>query len=254
MRLAQLSRKFSVLPAEIVDLLARHNIALEPSANAKVEGEALTIVIAHYAPQSLEQNSQQQEISVNEPPANESVETETVEPVVSQLIEEPKISEQQSQPVSEEQSTVLNGVGGVIKAPKVELKGLKVLGKIELPEPRKKEEPAPPSDEASVEEQRPVARTENRERRERRQLKKPSHDSRNPVALERERLAREAAERRKQELEREKERRKLHYHKKVVPKGPTKAVRRYEEHEAMTPETEERPKSLWGRIIRWLTT
>jgi len=252
MRLAQLSRKFSVRPAEIVDLLARHNVALEPSANTKVEGEALTIVIAHFAPQSLEQNSSLQESSVSEPLTNETV--ETVEPVVPEVIGEPKASEELPEVAGEEQLTQLNEVGGVIKAPKVELKGLKVLGKIELPEPRKKEEPTSVSDEAPAEEQRPVRKAENRERKERRQRKKPRHDSRNPVAMERERLAREAAERRKQELEREKERRKLHYHKKVVPKGPTKAVRRYEEHETMPPEPEERPNSLWGRIIKWLTT
>src|SRR5690606_5772319 len=166
MRLAQLSRKFSVRPAEIVDLLARHNVALEPSANTKVEGEALTIVIAHFAPQSLEQNSSLQESSVSEPLTNETV--ETVEPVVPEVIGEPKASEELPEDAGEEQLTQLNEVGGVIKAPKVELKGLKVLGKIELPEPRKKEEPTSVSDEAPAEEQRPVRKAENRERKERR--------------------------------------------------------------------------------------
>ncbi len=252
MRLAQLSRKFSVRPAEIVDLLARHNIALEPSANAKVEGAALTIVIAHFAPQSREEDERGQEIVVSEPPTELSETSEPVEaPEPVAAIEETKPSEEPQSNESEE-LTLLNEVGGVIKAPKVELKGLKVLGKIELPEPRKKEEAAPKTQEESREE-RPGTRPENRERKERRQRTSPRRDSRNPVALERERLAREAAEKRKEEIEREKERRKQHYHKKVNPKGPTKAVRRFEEHETLSQEPE-KPKSLWGKIVRWLTT
>ena len=77
MRLAQLSRKFSVRPAEIVDLLARHNITVEPSANAKVEGEALTIVIAHYAPHIHEEGTREPEVVASEPPLELS---ETPEP------------------------------------------------------------------------------------------------------------------------------------------------------------------------------
>ncbi len=252
MRLAQLSRKFSVRPAEIVELLARHNITIEQSANAKVEGEALTIVIAHFAPQNLESGSLEEEVSATALPENEPA---AVEQPVTVAIEEtqPAEKEQSLSPV-DEQLTALNEVEGVIKAPKVELKGLKVLGKIELPAPRKKENAEPPAEDVPQEQQRPVARPESRDRKERQPRKNPKRDSRNPVAQERERLAREAAERRKNELEREKERRKHHYNKKVNPKGPTKAVRRYEEHETMTAEPEEKPKSFWARIIKWLTS
>jgi hypothetical protein len=146
----------------------------------------------------------------------------------------------------------------VIKAPKVELSGLKVLGKIELPEQKKKEQLAPDSvaetTKTDIQEQprqRPERRKELPAKSRREGTEQPW---RNPIALQREHEARETEERKRAAAEREKERRKEHYLKRVKVGQPTKPARIIDEpvEEHITRNNDERPRSLWGRFMKWL--
>ena len=66
----------------------------------------------------------------------------------------------------------------------------------------------------------------------------------------------EAEKRRQVEAEREKEKRKEHYYKKVRPAPPTKRIRMVDEPiEAFSAaELVESPKTLWGKFKKWMKT
>ena len=61
---------------------------------------------------------------------------------------------------------------------------------------------------------------------------------------------------RKEKVEREKEKRKQNYYKKVKMSPPTKAVKMVEEEtmQMSAEELAEPPKTWFGRFLRWLTT
>jgi len=162
-----------------------------------------------------------------------NLKTENVEPVPSTNQEKPE----------------------VIKAPKVELSGLKVLGKIELIEPKKKEKPP-----AEPVVQDTKTETQEKVRPGRKQIpikakKEPAQQPwKNPIALQREREAREAEEKKREAAEREKEKRKEHYLKRVKVGQPTKPARIFDEplEPQISQMPEKRPLSIWGRFMKWL--
>ena len=138
----------------------------------------------------------------------------------------------------------------VIKAPKVELSGLKVLGKIDLPDTKKKQAEAP---QENSETEQP--REFNRERKSP-GYKKTQRPPKNPIALQREREALAAQQKREEELQLKKEKRTQNYLKKVKSHQPTKAAKlhREEAEEMSAAELAEPPKTLWRKFIRWLKT
>jgi hypothetical protein len=276
MRLGQLSRKISVRSNEIVTFLAKNGIVVEDSFNARVNDEHVHLVISHFAPQIAQQDATGSETNIGREeavdistlqqpiePMDKVLETEdaqlrdeTTDKIQDKL--EPPVIEfvGDAQPETGEQESI-NEVNGVIKPPKVELQGLKVLGKIDLPEPRKKDvetdtqrsqgdesttsQPPGPADAGRRKPSLQPRRSQNRPRK-------------NPVTLERERRAKEQEEQRMREAENEKQRKTQHYQKRVKPKGPTKAARIHNEETAPVEDFEAPPKSLWGRFIRWLTS
>lgn len=235
MRLAQLARKLSVRPSEIVDLLAKENLFLDDGSNAKLNDDVVKKVVLALAPNQLSAIMKEQ-LAEAEP------ETES--------IPENKILEQE-QPDDPEPApaTEVNTPEEIIRAPKVELAGLKVLGKIDLPPARKQEETKTVAEGAE-----PISKREQRERR----TKQPRTDKpwRNPLALQREREARENEDKKQAAEKREKERKRQYYLERVKPVKPVKAMRAYEEpeqeQEQITPEP--KPKTWWGRFLKWLNT
>ncbi|MFM8834016.1 MAG: hypothetical protein ACKOE5_03550 [Cytophagales bacterium] len=232
MRLAQLARKLSVKQSEVVAFLANQNISIADNSNARVEEEHMRLVIQNFAPHLMEEVF-----------AQEAEEQASPEPVVENASEE--TFEQEVEVVAEarQEVTELSGafVPEVIKAQKVELQGLKVLGKIELPEPKKKE---------GTEQ-----KAENRPARERREKKSfERREKHNPIALQREREEREAEQRRQEKLKAEKELKTKRYLNKVKSQTakPVKLVK--EEVEEMRFEEEPQPNSLLGRFWKWLRT
>lgn len=215
-------------------------------------------IIRHFAPSLLEKpivvEESRQEETVDEQPA-----------VTSEVVNEADESLQYNSFSKEEQEVLplVEKPTEVIKAPKVDLPGLKVLGKIELPEARKKEaepqegvekvEPSPNTD-ASAKPRLQRSRTDQNKRQDLRK-ERNNRPYINPIALQREREARAAEERKRMDAIKDKESRTEYYLRRVKSNAPTKAARIYsepvEEHVLVE---KEKPKTWLGKFFRWLTT
>jgi hypothetical protein len=263
MRLGQLARKVSVRPSEIVEFLASKNITIEGGGNERISDEHVIMVYERFAPGFLEPESEPvQEFNVSEPVVPETIVDEAKSDTVA---ESTTFDNTTATPLQQEEDkgdleTAGNNdtLPDVIKAPKLELKGLTVLGKVELPSPKKKETPAEETAEKEVRPSETFSQTTPAKPRNsfKENRKSPERSRKNPVALKREREAREAEERKKEEAIRLKEQRTQYYYNRVKPSVPTKAARIIDEplqHAAESP-VRERPKTLWGRFLRWLTT
>jgi hypothetical protein len=243
MRLGQLARKLAIRPSQIVDFLSTHQIYLEDGSNAKLFDEHVERIVQHFAPDRI--NEIAADIKVEEAAEKKEALFEVAELATN--------TENLKTENLEPESDLQQEGPEVIKAPKVELAGLKVLGKIELIEPKKKEKTV-----ADVAVEATKSETEERGRPDRRQVPlKPKREPqpwKNPIALQREREAREAEERKKEAAEREKERRKEHYLKRVKVGQPTKPARIFDEpvEVHINQKQEVRPLGLWGRFMRWL--
>jgi hypothetical protein len=249
MRLGQLARKLAVRPSQIVDFLSAQQIHLEEGSNARIEDDRVVDIVKHFAPERL------LEIVTNLKSEAE-VEVATIA-VVEEVMEQKIIDQVPVTPAPALSDEVpQEEIPQVIKAPKVELSGLKVLGKIELPESKKKELVKQPIEEELT----PALEEKRKSRPVKREATKPSRESsaqqawRNPIAQQRERAAREAEERKKAAAEREKERRRENYLKKVKVGQPTKAMKLTDEptEQLSARQLEETPTSWWGRFKKWL--
>jgi hypothetical protein len=255
MRLGQLARKLALRPSQIVDYLATLQVFPEEGSNARLSDEDTERVIMHFAPERLNEILTKEEKSmepltsapVEEPP----IDIRTMEEEVSdEAVQAPVIETSEEKPE-------------VIKAPKVELSGLKVLGKIELPEPKKKTTPVSESpeeveatnNEIPVTENKPV-KPERKEKVFKRRENFTPRPARNPIAEQRERKAREEEEKRKAKAEREKEKRTQYYFQRVKTGQPTKAVKIVSEPTETFELKEVRPapKTWLGKFLRWLNT
>ena len=236
MRLAQLARKLSIKQSEIVAFLANQNIALADNSNARVDAEHMRVVVQHFAPHLLDEVFTQEAEEQNTPePVFETVgETQPIEAVAI--------------PQEDATTTADAVLPEVIKAPKIELQGLKVLGKIELPETKNKEAAE------QNQEGRPTRERRDKKSFERKDLPGRQAGKRNPIALQREREEREAEQLRQEKLKAEKELKTKRYLSKVKPRTtqPTKLVK--EELEHLTDVAEPQPTTLFGRFWRWLRT
>jgi len=263
MRLGQLSRKLAIRSSEIVAFLATRNIQIEDGTNTRIEEEHEHLVIQHFAPELLMPQSSPEPVAT---PVLEMQSTPPDEPVtvVESIVEEtPETSMEPPVEIEVVKMSEIDKVD-VIKAPKVELKGLKVIGKIELPEPKKKEPPVENSEmPVGVDSlQQPPKEVEKKEIERKRpyredRKKYTERPKRNPIAAQREREAREAEERRKAEAIQLKEKRTQYYNTRVKPPAPTKAARLINEEVVRMEDVEHvkaEPKTWWGRFVRWMTT
>jgi len=259
MRLGQLARKLALRPSQIVDYLAAQQIFPDEGSNARLSDEVTERVVLHFAPARLN------EIMAAEEKNSELITTPVPvqnEPVITKVKEEGALVE--TSPVIE--AAEEKPEPEVIKAPKVELSGLKVLGKIELPEPKKKTAPVAESPEETVVaegEEVKIPATEKKQRRPEprvnTQARKDNYTqrpARNPIALQREQKAREEQEKRKEKLERDKEKRTQYYLQRVKTGQPTKAAKIVSEPTESFSLKEERPvpKTWFGKFLRWLNT
>lgn len=241
MRLGQLARKLSVRPSQLVDLLATDQLYFEEGSNAKLNDELVKRLVLKIAPDKLAEimTVQTQEVEA-EPQAT------SIEEVVEEKIEV------QADVVTESTEIAADENVETIRAPKVELAGLKVLGKIELPTPRKKEES---KIEENVAEADQKAKRERKDKRTKR-VERNEKQWRNPIAIQREKEQREKEEQRAQALEQEKERKRLNYLSRIKNNQPTRATRIYDEVEGNQPqaEPEQKPRTWIGKFFKWLNT
>jgi len=261
MRLGQLARKLDLSPTEIITFLAEKNISATEGSNTRITAEQVVLICQKFDPTDSRQivaNDAKKETDsvVSEDPVQEPEVISTEEVKIPELITS-SVDEADVVESSEELKTE------VIKAPKVELTGLKILGKIELPQPKKKELPV---EEQAVEgeenktEPAPVPVPERKPRRNDDRKFSSSKNSRppsdkNPIAFHREREAREATDKREEESKKEKEKRTQHYLQKVKS-VPTKAARLVDEDvvEMKADYTSAPPKTWVGKFWRWFTS
>jgi hypothetical protein len=229
MRLGQLSRKLDVSTSDIVSFLASSNIVINEDSNTKIADEHASLVTKKYAPQLLEVIAQ----SISEEKEEVEETKIVIEPVDAENAELPELTEQLILPE-------------VIKAPKIELSGLKVLGKIEIPEKKKKEIVTDAAENENDKQPRPT-RSAAKEYVDR--------PRKNPVTLQREREEREAEKRRKEKLTKEKEKKTYNYLSKVKAQAPIKKLKKLEELVEIAEEpVKKMPTTWWGRFIKWLNT
>lgn len=231
MRLGQLARKLELRPIEIVEFLATKNIIIDDGTNTKLEAAHAMLAIQKFAPGTeIEDYPDSDSPAIASPSADLLLENMPQDPAQPLNNTDPEIPTEQIE---------------IIKAPKVELSGLKVLGKIELPEVKKK--PAEPTQENHTEGEAP---------KRKREPKKLPQATKNPIALQREQEALAARKKKEEEVRLQKERRTQNYLKKVKAHQPTKAVRLVKEHTEQISDIDltEPPKTWWGKLIKWLTT
>lgn len=244
MRLGQLARKLSLRPSEITEFLAARNILVEEGSNTKIDDSHVSLIIQQFAPAMQNAVDPEETVQEEQMPIPNSIPNETE--ILLEKPLEPESIEALTEAPSEKPE--------VIKAPKVELSGLKVLGKIELPDPKKKSLETS-TEENVVEEPAKKEVTERKNISPRRETR-GQKSSKNPIAFEREQEALETKKKLEAEAERQKERRTQSYLKKVKTAQPTKATKivKEETEQMSAAELEEPPKTLWGKLVRWLTT
>jgi hypothetical protein len=250
MRLGQLSRKLGLKPSDIQTFL--NGIGVESGPNTRLTDDQVLIAVRHFDPSK--EASILNEVSLPEL-------SEEVIPVPAEQEQVPEVHAE-ALPIEEAVQTTepaeaeapIEIIPEVIRAPKLELPGLKVVGKIELKDPKKKENP-----EQQPAEGVPASPPVNPERPDRparpiRRERPVQRNWSNPLETQRQREAEERREKRAQELQAQKDRRTQKYLKKVKS-APTKPVRRQEETVVETQtETRPVPKTWLGKFARWLTT
>lgn len=294
MRLGQLSRKIAVKPAEIVSFLKEtYKIEMSSHPNSKVNDEYIDPIITHFKTDDVtdlevqEESTSQDEIDKTAEKVdqiNAAVSVEEKNEIDAPIAEVSKISTEQEnetendptkeEDITEEKSEAfyeeeadLNLVDGIIKAPKVEVEGIKVVGKIELPE-KPKDEPEESEtenqDEVS-EEDESTAKNEVKQYKEPTPKKKRSQQrkgKRKTITYEeqkeREQLIyekkREAAEKKR------KEQKRLNYEKLMQQKAAKanvsskKKTKKKLQNKTTTETNKPEPKTLWGKFLRWLNT
>jgi hypothetical protein len=258
MRLGQLARKLSISQSDVLEFLSRNNIQLEADSNTRVTDADSMLVIRHFNPSLLIEEKEEQlpvtQTHTEEPKPIEhaEVKTENLEFASQPLIEPtPFVSGESTEEKIE-----------LIKAFKAELPGLKVLGKIDLPEPKKKEE-AKNEEVESVDNNSNAPASPSIPKRSPRQDQRKKFENKkeerwkNPLEAKREREAKEAEQNRREQIKIEKELRTKHYNQKVKKTyQPTRAVKKVDEPLEEMSEADERPvpRTWFGKFWRWLST
>lgn len=279
MRLGQLARHLDTTIPDIKQFLQDKGVEFNPHPNSKLDEQVENLVVDHFmdAQSSQEKapapliNKLKTETDVNPEPPISPTETKQPEPIQeTETINDPTLELESDVPSAETDEVPAHDTETptpsdieVIRAPKVSLPGLKVIGKIDLPEPKKKEDKEDKAElrkkEESVTQQDGMQVIRHNKRNARKQLteeEKEAKRQRNKKMKER-RLA-QAAEKRKKEAERkEKAKREAHYQQKIQRAKTSKASntknRPASSKKAHSPK-KKTPTTLLGKFWKWLNT
>lgn len=257
MRLRQLSRKLDIDTEKVIHYLKAINLPCEDDSNAKLSDEQVDVLIKKFGPINevtqeeietvLEPIAEIQEVVVEEEiipiVENEVVEeTENIEVQLSEVIS--ILQKNQAEPTTEPE---------VIRAPKVELTGLKVVGKIELRVPKKKEETEEEAATTTEEKtnQPKVGRVKSVNDRHK-QKNQPRNNTLS-IADQRKREEKIKLRRKKEAEQQAKEKRKDNYLKKVKSKdkGETKKVIVEKINKTVQPKSKENV-GMFTKFINWM--
>lgn len=261
MRLGQLSRKLNIPPSEIESIIAEEfKVEIGSHPNIKIDdGHAKYLIEKFQKPESenIETISELTDL-----PTEEVIQTENSETKISDIIENEISKESEIEEIE------------TIRVKAAKLDGLKVVDKIELPEP------PPPEmveidgvmyDKAELKKQR-IAERKEREAQKRKEAAKRASErklganksknkNKKEISFAEKRKLEEEQDRdqKKQEERRERYRRKKHYvskhkiHKPASVKSEEK-IETEIEIEEVTIEASPEPKTLLGKLWRWLNT
>lgn len=289
MRLGQLARKLNMKPTEIANFLRKEmqiSIDLDPNFRvdediiAKLEDQLQKTKIAQTVSLELQETpilETQNEILEVEIPVQieEKVELDAHStPAIEQPIEEIIVTQPSNLKegvkvltLEEVKNYEIDENATVIRAPKVNLSGLKILGKIELPEPKK---PTPVEIESSDEtiplasEEKLVSARMAEITKKEKELEREAYLQRK---IDRERKQEQELERKKQKVEADKkkkeaeliqlqkEKKRKHYLEQIAQKNtPEKDINSKKQKQPTPIKKEKQPTSVWGKIWKWLNT
>lgn len=261
MRLGQLSRKLDVDSSTIVKVLHEHFREVNNHPNVKILDEEVEFLTQKFQPAPTpapepapaETPTEQATIEVTQPVSVE----ETIEEPVSEkptFVEalRPKVISLEAEFDKQKQELE------TFKAEKPELEGLKVLGKIELPEPKPKA-PKEPQKEKEPKGSRTINERGARNRYDNKGGRKNSN--RNPLEAERKRAEQKAKRQKEQEQQKLKELKKKHYEEtvkaKIADKPKKKKKKKFVQQQIAQTQAQtnhKAPKSTnpLARFWRWL--
>ncbi len=275
MRLGQLARKYGISKKEVISYLKDQDPSLHSLGhNTKLDEQSVALIASHFAdPEKMFIDQQEQQVDEQQE-QEQQLPRDTAEPVVSapesldQATADPEdvvAPENRETPAkkeevaietdkllemleSEEEPVDLSKIT-LIKAPKKELEGLKVVGKIELPEPKKKltkEEKEAKSEDRRKQREPRLSEEEREKRRLKAKKKKEAYQ------------ARQERRRKEKEKQRKKALSKVRYQQKVQQakaiKQKQKPVAPRPEPAAQVEQVPSPPKTALGKLWRWLTT
>lgn len=268
MRLGQLARHLETTPKEIVAYFASKGVDINSHPNSKLSedqekevSEAFGFGISEV--EIIEEATHNEvvtkpEIVASEPEVAAIASTDFPESS-SETEEEINDSEEIQKPIVLSEAESEHSEPEIIKAPKIALPGLKVVGKIDLPEPKKPE----PKKETESAEEKEAETTDgpkvirHHRRNGRKRLTEEEREARrlkNKRAKEK-RLKREAEKRKQLEEMQVKELKTQHYQQKITK--PTPAPKKTKKKAATQTElkdTRPKPKTILGKFWRWLNT
>ncbi len=274
MRIGVLARQLKVKPSEIIAFLNSNGIETDKGVNTKLVKAGIDRVMQKFD-KHFESSFQEME----EKPQTEYLEQDSEEITeetftsgksqfkgddidfsdqkelaqVKEVLEEEKSEESEEMiapPIEDE----------VIKPQLVKLQGLKIIGKIDIPEPKVKIKEET-NEEDSSEESQPkveVKKPRNSEkRREREYSSRPERRKRPPLTYE-QKVKREEKLKAKEhadKIKKEKEKKRLAYEdqlKKNQSKSKVKSKKMAFEPEVINEVELEKPTSVWGKFMYWL--
>ena len=149
-------------------------------------------------------------------------------------------------------------------APKIELPGLKVVGKIDLPEPIKKEVPQKTEESEASEEKEKSQRKRSGDRNRKTGKRRNQDPDYNPIKEKREREKRRKERELAQQKKKEKQKKAQHYYGKVAPQqaksNPKKKPSQPSSYSQVVLENEQRENqgnkkgNVLVRLWKWLNT
>jgi len=265
MRLGQLARKFEVSPKEIISYLKETGSTQDTlHHNSKLNEQTETLLAKHfnYVEQLSEDASEEIEQKLTKP---EVVELEqSIEATQNELdppLPEAKLKDLQKKDEvvkeevvietdrllelleSEESSVDLSKIT-LIKAPKKQLTGLKVVGKIELPEPKNKT--VKKSELRSGHQRRQLSEEELEKRRLKAKKKKEEYQ----VRQEKRRKEKEKKQRKALNEARYQQKMQRTKYNQLKHKDKTQGPQSSSEEKEQRP----KPKTLLGKFWRWMNT
>jgi hypothetical protein len=246
MRLGQLARKLTIRPADVVAALRQGSLPPDSNSNTRLTNEQVKEVVQFFRPGNW--SALVQEFLAEDDLGSES---SAEQPSPLHLITEPPVNEPPAIGLSTWPSLQPEEKPELIKAPKIELPGLKVVGKIELPEKKHKETIIRQNEEMP---QPAPAQRRHRVKSARKQF--GNRNKVNPVAAARERQQRELEKQKRLKEERDKERRTKKYlakvskYKRIKPLNPASPSTKHVD--PVVAPVIHHPATFWGKFKKWL--